>query len=121
MPRFIFKVLIEIPKEIEKHEGKSVDGELTLDVIESIVYAVKESRMERYDVKHVMEEIVKGKSFDDAVKMEKVDLGDVESEVAKLIKQKPGLSVGGYMGLIMKKFKGKVSGSEVNDILKKLM
>jgi Glu-tRNA(Gln) amidotransferase subunit E-like FAD-binding protein len=53
--------------------------------------------------------------------MEKVDLGDVESEIVKLVKKKPGLSVGGYMGLIMKEFKGKVSGKEVSEILGKLV
>ena len=44
-----------------------------------------------------------------------------ESEIVKLIKEKPGLSVGGYMGLIMQKFKGKVNGKEVNAILNKLL
>ena len=37
----------------------------------------------------------------------------------KLVKQKPGLSVGGYMGLVMNEFKGKISGKEVMEILKK--
>ena len=49
------------------------------------------------------------------------DIGDVESEIVKLVKEKPGLSVGGYMGLIMQKFKGKVNGKEVNAILNKLL
>jgi len=120
-PRFIFKVLIEIPKEIERHGGKQVGEILNLDIIESIVHAVNDSKIEKYDVKHAMEEIIMGKSLEEAIEIEKVDLGDIESEVAKLIKSKPGLSVGGYMGLIMKKFKGKVSGQEANQILKKLL
>ena len=37
------------------------------------------------------------------------------------LKEKPGLSIGGYMGLIMQKFKGKVSGKEAGEILKKLI
>ena len=52
-------------------------------------------------------------SFEEAIKIEKADLGDVEKEIANIVKEKPGLSVGGYMGLIMAKFKGKVSGKEV--------
>ena len=120
-PRFVFKVLIEIPKDVGGRSGKDVSEILTLDVIESIVGLVSEGRLDRSDVKHVMEEIVNGKSFDDAVKLEKVDLGEIESEIVKLIKEKPGLSMGGYMGLIMKEFKGKVSGGEVSEILKKLV
>jgi len=122
--KFIFKVLIEIPKEVGRHEGKSfseVEEVLTLDVIESIVNLVDKEEVSREDVKHVVEEIVKGKSFDEAVKIEKVDLSEVENEIAKIIKKKPGLSLGGYMGLIMQKFKGKISGKEVNEILKKLL
>jgi len=120
-PRFVFKALIEIPKEISRHEGKSVEDILTLDVIEDIVNAVSEGKIGREDVKHVMEEVVKGKKVDEALKIEKVDLSKIEGEVAKLISQKPGLSIGAYMGLIMKKFKGKVSGKEVNEILGKLL
>lgn len=123
-PKFIFKVLIEIPKEIARHEGKSIDETekvLTLDIIESIVHEVSKGRLEKSDVRHVMEEIVKGKSFQDAISLEKIDLGDMEKEIAKLIREKPGLSIGGYMGLIMKKFKGKISGKEASDVLGRLL
>ena len=111
-PRFIYKILVEIPKQV---------GEIDIDLIESIVIAVDEGRLDRLDVRHVMSEIVDGKSLKDALVLEKVDIGDVESEIAKMIKDKPGLSVGGYMGLIMQKFKGKINGKEVNAILSKLM
>ena len=120
-PRFVFKVLIEIPKEVESRFEKKVKDVLNLDIIESILHAVAEGKIEGGDVKHVMEEIVNGKSFNEAVKLEKVDLSDLESEIVRLVKEKPGLSVGGYMGLIMKEFKGKVSGREVSDILNKLL
>jgi len=111
-PRFIYKVLIEVPKQV---------GEINIDIIESIVYAVSEGRLERSDLKQVMQGIISGKSIGEALNIEKADLGDVESEVAKIIKEKPGLGIGGYMGLIMQKFKGKVNGSEANQILNKLL
>ena len=65
--------------------------------------------------------IAKGKHFDQAIKLEKAESSDVESEIAKIVNEKPGLSIGGYMGLIMAKFKGKVSGKEATDILNKLL
>jgi Glu-tRNA(Gln) amidotransferase subunit E-like FAD-binding protein len=123
-PRFIFKVLIEIPTEVGKHENKGadeLDETLTLDIIESVVYAIKEEKIEKSDIKHVMEEILNGKSFDESIRIEKADLGEIESEIAKLVKSKPGLTLGGYMGLIMQKFKGKVSGKEVSEILSKIL
>jgi len=120
-PRFVFKILIELPKEISRHEGKDVLEILTVDVIESILNLIRTGELKKEDVKHVMEEMVRGKSFDDAVKVEKLESEEIEIEIAKLVKEKPGLSVGGYMGLIMQKFKGKVTGKEVNEILGKLM
>ena len=52
------------------------------------------------------------------IKKEKINLADykgvddskLEDEIKKIIKSKPGLNMGGYMGLVMAKFKGKVDG-----------
>jgi len=119
---FIAKVLFILPREIASHEKiENIDDILNLDVIESIVHAVEKKGIQREDVKHVMEEIVRGKKFEDAIKLEKFELSDIESEIAKIVKEKPGLSIGGYMGLIMQKFKGKVNGKDATEILKKLL
>jgi Glu-tRNA(Gln) amidotransferase subunit E-like FAD-binding protein len=121
-PNFIAKVLFILPKEIESREKiKNIDDVLNLDVIESIVNAVVSEKIKRNDVKHVMTEIAKGKSFNEAIKLEKASVGDIEGEIAKLVEEKPGLSIGGYMGLIMEKFKGKINGKEASEILKKLL
>jgi len=116
--KFIYQVLIEIPKEVIKHEGK---GEVSMRIIEDIVNLIKKGKLARKDVKHVMTEIVKGKSFEDSIKIEKVDLTKLEAEIVKMIKEKPGLSIAGYMGLVMGKFKGKISGAEANAILQKIL
>ena len=121
-PNFIARVLLLIPKEIASHENiNNIDEILTIDVIESVIRAIVEKKIEINDVKHVMEQIAKGKSFEDAIKIEKIDLSEIESEIAKIIQEKPGLSIGGYMGLIMAKFKGKVSGKDATDIINRLI
>jgi len=123
-PRFIFKVLIEITKEIASHENKKIEEIekiLNLDIVESIVKEISNGKIEKSDVKHVMEEVVKGKSFEEVIKLEKLDLTEIEGEIAKLIKEKPGLNVNAYMGLIMEKFKGKIGGKDASEILKKLL
>ena len=117
-PKFIYQVLIEIPKEVIQHEGK---GEISIDVIENIVNEISEGRLARNDVKHVMKKIVKGELFEEAIKIEKIDKSEIEAEIAKLIKQKPGLSIAGYMGLIMGEFKGKVNGKEIKEMLEKTL
>jgi Glu-tRNA(Gln) amidotransferase subunit E-like FAD-binding protein len=121
-PNFVAKVLFLIPREIASHKKiENIDEILNLDIIESIIEAVKKGKIEKEDVKHVMTEISKGKTFEEAIKLEKVDLSEIETEVAKLIKEKPGLSRGGYMGLIMSQFKGKINGKQANDILDKII
>lgn len=111
-PKLVYKILIEIP-------GRA--GELDFDVMENILSFVKEGKIDRENVKFVAEEVIKGKSLDEAIIFDKVDISDVENEIIKLIKEKPGLTIGGYMGLIMQKFKGKISGKEANDVLNKLL
>jgi Glu-tRNA(Gln) amidotransferase subunit E-like FAD-binding protein len=119
---FIGKVLLLFPKEIASHEKiDNIEEILTNDVIESIVIGVAKHKVKLEDVKHVMTEIAKGKSFDEAIKIEKIDSSEITGEIAKIVKEKPGLSIGGYMGLIMQKFKGKVSGKEATDTLNKLL
>ena len=121
-PNFIAKVLFIFPKEIASHLNiLDIDDVLNLDIIESVIMAVVEKNIEIDNVKHVMEEIAKGKSFNDAIKIEKVDFGEIEQEIAKIVAEKPGLSIGGYMGLVMAKFKGKVSGKDATDIINKLI
>ncbi|MEK6830750.1 MAG: Glu-tRNA(Gln) amidotransferase subunit GatE [Nanoarchaeota archaeon] len=123
-PRFIFKVLIEIPNEISAKENKTlseIENILTIDIIERIASVVKNNKISVDNVKHFMEEIVKGKSFEEAIKTDKIDANELESEIAKLVKEKPGLSINAYMGLVMQKFKGKISGKEANEILNKLI
>ena len=65
-----------------------------------------------------MQKIAQGKSLKEA--SEKADI-DLKSEAKKIIKEKPKLSQGAYMGLLMGKFKGQASGKEVSDILKELL
>jgi glutamyl-tRNA(Gln) amidotransferase subunit E len=121
-PKFIGKIMVELPKEISSHEGiKNIENILNLDIISSIVRGVRDEKIQKQDVKHIMTEIAKGKSFEDAIKIEKIDLSEIEQKISKLVKEKPGLSIGGYMGLVMSQFKGKVNGKDATEILNKLI
>ena len=112
--------MLVFPKEISSHENISSEI-FSMDVLESIVKAIAGGKIKEEDAKHVLEEIAKGKNINEAIKIEKVDLGEIESEAARIIKDKPGLSIGAYMGMLMSKFKGKISGKDANEILGKLI
>jgi Glu-tRNA(Gln) amidotransferase subunit E-like FAD-binding protein len=113
----IAKTLTLFMTEIEAKENKSkeqISEILNIDTLESILNEVKTGKLTENDVKIVMQKIVQGKSMKEALTKGTVNL---KEEVEKIIKEKPGLSEGAYMGLIMAKFKGQVSG---NDLMKEL-
>ncbi len=119
-PLLIAKCLVLIPKEIaskEKRTLKETESILKLELLDNVLSEVGKTISEN-DVKIVLQKIVQGESFKDAIAKEKIDL---KQEIKKLIKEKPGLNSNAYMGLIMGKFKGKVNGKEVMDALKEIL
>jgi len=121
-PKIVAKTLLIFPKEIAKHENislKKMDKIFNKDLLVYVLENLKKGKISENQIKHVLENIAKGKSHTEAFKIKKEDLHGKEGEIMKLIKEKPGLSVNAYMGLIMKEFKGKISGKEVSEIIKK--
>lgn len=118
-PQVVAKMLTLFKKEVQKKLSLSdaeVDKKFSTDVLEGILQELKDSKIGENDVKNVMQKIAEGKSLKESTEKSNVDLA---SEVKKLVKEKPGLSDGAYMGIIMGKFKGQVSGKEVMDELNK--
>ncbi len=116
-PNLVAKSLVIFPKDIAAKENKSMQEVyeiLNQDTIESILSEV-EHKISKEDVKEIMQEIVKGRSLEKALEREIID---IEEEIQKLIKEKPALSINAYMGLLMAKFKGNVSGKKIMEGLK---
>ena len=105
----------EIQKKSQLTE-EEFEKRLSAQTLEGILTAVAESKISENDVKTVMQKIAEGKSLKESLAKSEVDLA---GEVKRLLKEKPGLTDGAYMGLVMGKFKGQVSGKEVMDELKK--
>ena len=119
-PNLIAKMLVLWRDEIAKHHNwneKKAEEKLNTDLFEDILKALKEKKIEENDVKAVMKDVADGKKLEDALKKEVVE--DLEEEIIKLMKEKPGLREGAYMGLLMNKYKGKVSGKELMELIKK--
>jgi len=80
------------------YEGK-IAKEAIADLLE------KKSRGEKIDLKHY----------------EVISDEQLENEIKKIIKEKPNLNSSAYMGLIMAKYRGKVDGKKVMEIVNKLI
>ena len=117
----IAKMLTLFPKEISVKQNlqlEKVYNILNADVLERILKEIEKGNLQEQDIRLVMEKLAKNESFEEAVKKEKINL---EEEIKLIMKEKPNLSINAYMGLIMAKFRGKVSGGEIMSELKKFV
>ncbi len=123
-PDLTAKTLVLYIKEIASKEGISMNKirkKLNGEILARILEGVAREEIVESNIKHVMEEIVQGKSFKEAIQTEIKEVKDLEEKILNLIKSKPGLSENAYMGLIMKEFKGKVNAKEVMESIKRLI
>jgi Glu-tRNA(Gln) amidotransferase subunit E-like FAD-binding protein len=116
-PELIAKLLVLWPSEIESK--LKIKNKLTIDIAETILQAIESKKIYENDAKNVLSEYLEGKSIEEALKIEKVK--NLEEEILKIVREKPGLGKNAYVGLIMAKFKGKVNGKEVMEILDRLV
>ena len=118
----IAKMLVLWPKEFatkEKISINKINERLNLDVLEDVLNYLNKNIIHKYDIQEILYEIAQGKNLQEIIKRDKISLDKIEEFVIKLIKEKPGLSIGAYMGEVMAKFKGKISGKEIMDVIKK--
>ena len=121
-PSLIAKIILMYPKEIatkNKIKLEDVENKLTVDILSEILNNLKKGRINESEIKHIISRIAMGENVHNVLSSEKGDMNAIEDKIIKVIKEKPGLSEHAYMGIIMGEFKGKVSGKEVFDIIKK--
>jgi len=122
-PNFIAKMILLFPKEIASRTGKQLNEieDLLFDFYGDVLIALTENKISESDVKNVLMKFVLGKNIDEALKIEKADLGEIEEKILKIIRGKPGLSPKAYMGLIMAQMKGKIDGKKAMEVVNKVM
>ncbi len=114
---FMAKVLVEYPKELKSRFGLDV-SKLSVGDFKKVFVLVKEEKISKGNVLDVLADIIKGDL--NLKKYEGVSLDTLEDFVKKLVKEKKGLSMGAYMGIVMGKFKG-VDGKKVAGMVKKYL
>jgi glutamyl-tRNA(Gln) amidotransferase subunit E len=116
----IVKAITVFPTELSKKTNKKkeeIEEILNLDILATILGKVGKE-ISPNDLKMILGKIVGGESVEEAIKKENIDL---EKIVADMKAEKPGLSNGAYMGLIMAKYRGQVSGKEVMEELERVI
>lgn len=119
-PNLIAKMILLFPKEISSKTGKSIKNieKRFEEIYGDILIALNKKKISESDIKQILIKIISGVSFENAIKIEKVEISDIEEKILKIIKEKPGLGANAYMGLVMSQIKG-ISGKEIMEIIKK--
>jgi len=68
-----------------------------------------------------MTKVIRGESFEKAIKIEKAEHSEIEEKILKIIKKKSGLNANAYMGLVMAQMKGKIDGKMAMEVINKLI
>ena len=115
---FIADVLINYPKEIKKRFN--LESKLSeKDFLEVLTY-LEQGKISKDAVLDLLVKKVKGQKIN-LKSFETIDDKTLEKEIKKIVKANPKAPIGGLMGDVMKKFKGKVDGQKAMSILKKLL
>lgn len=105
-------------KKVSLGEVKEILNE---SVLEKILEKIKEKNLDKSDVREVMEKIFSGIKFEDAILIEKISHDELEEEISKIIKSKPGMRENAYMGLVMQRFRGKLDAKKAMEIVARLV
>jgi Glu-tRNA(Gln) amidotransferase subunit E-like FAD-binding protein len=111
-------------QELGRKKGKSFDEVkeiLNERILEKILEKVKSGELDKGHVKEVLLNVLEGENIDKAVKVEKISNDEIEEEIRKIVKEKPGLRANAYMGLIMGKLKGKVDAKKAMEIVNRIV
>ncbi len=116
-PNLIANILIEIPKEIKSRFN--LDSNKIRDYhFKEIFEKLSKKEIPKEAVKEILIDICSGKKVD-YNKYKKIDLSIIEKDVIKIINENKNASLNAIMGILMKKYRGKVEGKILIELIKK--
>jgi|TARA_B100001964_G_scaffold136027_1_gene150089 Glu-tRNA(Gln) amidotransferase subunit E-like FAD-binding protein len=116
-PKIIAHVLVNIPKEIKTRFNEDISKLKDEDFEEVLDYLNKEKIAKEALIDLLIKKIKKEK-----INLEKfatISEKLIEKEIKELIEKKKDLNIGAYMGMLMGKYRGKVDGKKIMELLRK--
>jgi Glu-tRNA(Gln) amidotransferase subunit E-like FAD-binding protein len=118
-PLVVAQTLFAIPKDI-KARLKLDSAALKQRDYEEVLRYLDEEKITKDAVADILAKKIKGENIN-LEEFAGISDEQLETDIKAVIAEKPGLSVGGYMGLVMEKHRGRVEGKKVMELLKKLL
>lgn len=114
----IATVLVEYPKDIKKRFD--LDYHFREEDFRLILENLERGNLNKESAFEVLTEIAKGKKID-LSKYKSVDLKDLEKDIKSIVEKNKDLSIGALMGIVMNKYRGKVEGKVVSELIRKYL
>ena len=111
-------------QEFSTKLGKSLDeirNILSERVLEKILEKLASKEVDESHIKGIMLKIASGSDIAEALKVDKVDENKLEEDIRHIIKEKPGLTAGAYMGMIIAKLGSGIDKRKAMEILNKII
>jgi len=112
-PSLIATTYLLTPKEIKKRFGINIK---TKDIEETLSY-YNDKKIPKDAIQKILIERTQNKKID--LNKYKTSSSELERDIRKIIQKHKDLTFQAYMGLIMKKYRGKANGQEIAEILKR--
>jgi len=116
-PEFIGKVLVEMPKEI-KARFKTDIQRLQEKDFGMVLEHVQKGIVPKSAAFEILSEVAQGKMVN-IEQYKGISDEKLEEEIRQLVEKEKGAPINALMGIIMAKYKGRVEGRVVIEILKK--
>jgi len=118
-PQIIAHTLINIPKEINTRFKEDI-SKLDKEHFDEVLDYLNKGKI----AKEAIIDLLIKKIKNEKIKLEEftgISLKEIEKDIKKLIDEKKGLNIGAYMGILMGKYRGKVDGKKVMELLRKFV
>lgn len=116
-PPAIARILVEIPKEI-KSRLKLDSSKLTEDNFHAVLELINENKISKDAAIEILADLIKFGKID-LNKYKTISDEELKLEIKKIIEQNRVASFSALMGMVMAKFKGKVDGKKVAELIKR--
>ncbi|MBM3233267.1 MAG: Glu-tRNA(Gln) amidotransferase subunit GatE [Candidatus Liptonbacteria bacterium] len=103
-----------------KKSFEEIEGVLNERVLEQVLEALVKGEIGEGDIKGVLWKVTNGAKIEDALKIEKIDDHVIEEKIIAIVRDKPGLRAGAYMGMVIAKMPG-VDKRKAMEILNRLV
>lgn len=115
-PPFAATILLSLATELPRRDPAARPDGLAEASIREVFQAVADGKVPKDAVLDLLAQMAAGKH----PSLARGAAVDLDQEVRALLQEKPGLTFAGYMGLLMARLKGKVSGEQVSQALQKV-